>query len=193
MPRTKEQNEAIRTEKRQLIMDSALQLFAENGFTHTSIDKIAAHAKISKGLIYNYFESKDDLLCQILISGMQTISDNFRPEMTMEDFVAGIEKIFDHIVENRDFFKLYTIITVQPKVTQNLSRLLSENTFRDNAAIFFKKHFGEQAMQELTLYSVISKGYSIIAAFSDQQSVISVEMLKKTVIDFMKERYNITF
>ncbi|MDR1886863.1 MAG: TetR/AcrR family transcriptional regulator, partial [Prevotellaceae bacterium] len=61
MPRTKEQNEAIRAEKRQLIMDAAMQLFAEDGYAHTSIDKIAQKAGIARGLLYSYFENKEDL------------------------------------------------------------------------------------------------------------------------------------
>jgi len=191
MPRTKEQNMAIRTEKKQLIMDSALQLFAENGFEHTSIDSIARHASISKGLLYSYFKSKDDLLCQILASGMQVFTNNIHAEMTMEGFIAGIEKSFDHIMENRNFFKLYTIISVQPKVTQNLGNLVNEHGGSHNhIASLFQKYFGERAAQELLLLSVIMKGYSIISTFGDQQNVASFDILKKTVVDFVKERYN---
>jgi AcrR family transcriptional regulator len=46
MPRTKEQNEAIRAEKRQLIMDTSLQLFAEEGYATASIERIAKQAGI---------------------------------------------------------------------------------------------------------------------------------------------------
>jgi AcrR family transcriptional regulator len=191
MPRTKEQNEAIRAEKRRLIMDSALLLFAENGFEQTSIDSIAQHAEVSKGLIYNYFKCKDDLLYQILISGMKAISENLHPEMTMESFVADSEKFFDYILENKEFFKLYTIISVQPKVTQKLGIIRNESeNLRHNMADLFKKHFGEeQAMQEMLLYAVISKGFSIISVFEDEQNPIFADILKKTVVDFMKERY----
>jgi AcrR family transcriptional regulator len=189
MPRTKEQNMAIRAEKRQLIMDSALHLFAENGFENTSIDCITKSAGISKGLLYAYFESKDDLLHRILAEGLQTATSNFNPDMTMESFIAGIEKSFDHIAENRDFYKLYTTISVQPKVTKNLNKIVGEKNFHSNTALFFQKQFGEKAMQEMILYSVIAKGYAIIAAFADGQNVLSVDMLKKVVVDFIKERY----
>ena len=191
MPRTKEQNIAIRAEKKKIIMDSALQLFAEKGFEHTCINCIAQHAGISKGLMYSYFESKDDLLYQILASGMQTVIENFYPEMTMEEFLTGIEKTFDHLAENRDFVKLYTIISVQPKVSQNLIEMVGEKNLHGDIASFFKKHFGEQAIQEIILYSIITKGYSIITAFGDQQNLFSVDILKKTVMDFLKERYKL--
>ncbi|MDR1524456.1 MAG: TetR/AcrR family transcriptional regulator, partial [Tannerella sp.] len=74
MPRTKEQNEAIKLEKKQLIMDVALRLFAENGYANTSIDKIAKSICIAKGLLYTYFKNKEDLLYQILLSGIDKMS-----------------------------------------------------------------------------------------------------------------------
>ena len=191
MPRTKEQNIAIREERKQSIMDAALQLFADNGFENTSIDSIANHAGISKGLLYSYFKCKDDLLYQILTSGMQKFSESFHSEMTMEDFVAGIENAFEYITENRDFYKLYTIISVQPKVTKNIGVLTNEyDSLYHNMVDLFKRHFGEQrAARELSLLSVIMKGFSIVSVFSDEQNVIPVDSLKNTIMDLIKERY----
>ena len=198
MPKTKEQNMAIRAEKKLLIMDSALLLFAENGYERTSIENIAQHAGISQGLVYSYFKNKDDLLYQILACGMQTIPDNYHPEMTMEDFVTGIEKIFDHITENIDFFKLYTIISVQPKVTQNLGLMMNEmyqyGSLYNDIMNLFKKHFGEQrALQEFLLFSVILKGFSIISVFGNQQNVFPVDSLKAAVMNLIRERYSLEF
>jgi len=39
-------------------MNTALQLFENNGYESTSISKIALTAGVSKGLMYNYFPSK---------------------------------------------------------------------------------------------------------------------------------------
>ncbi|HRW21852.1 MAG TPA: helix-turn-helix domain-containing protein, partial [Bacteroidales bacterium] len=61
-PRTPEQFEEIRLSKHKLILDTAMKLFASSGYHNTSISKIAKEAGISKGLIYNYFDSKEDLL-----------------------------------------------------------------------------------------------------------------------------------
>ena len=187
MPRTKEQNEAIRAEKKQLIMDTALKLFAENGFERTSIECIAQHAGISIGLMYKYFKSKDDLLYQILASGMQMITDFFHADMTMEELIAGIEKFFDYITENREFFKLYTIISVQPNVTKILELIRNENqSSRNDLKKLFDKLFGEQnAIHELILYSVIMKGFTVVYVFDDKQN----EYLKNVIVEFIRNRY----
>ena len=62
MPRTKEQNEEIRNKTRNAILNSSLKLFANRGFHGTSISEISKAAGISKGLAYNYFESKEKIL-----------------------------------------------------------------------------------------------------------------------------------
>ncbi len=60
-PRTKIQFEQIREESRQKILEAALHLFAQQGYAATSISSIATKAGISKGLIYNYFDSKEEI------------------------------------------------------------------------------------------------------------------------------------
>ncbi|MCK5693371.1 MAG: helix-turn-helix transcriptional regulator, partial [Bacteroidales bacterium] len=72
-PRTPKQFEEIRESRRQQIMDAALELFASEGYSHCSISQLAAHAGISKGLMYNYFDSKEALLVAIIEEGMQDI------------------------------------------------------------------------------------------------------------------------
>ena len=61
-PKTSGQFKEIRADKKQLIIDTALNLFANKGYHASSISMIAKEAKISKGLMYNYFDSKEALL-----------------------------------------------------------------------------------------------------------------------------------
>src|SRR5660397_145107 len=76
-PRSAKQFKEIRKEKKDLIMEVALELFAENGFHATSISQIAKKAGISKGLPYNYFESKKELLDELITHGFNSIFENF--------------------------------------------------------------------------------------------------------------------
>src|SRR5688500_20190276 len=48
--------------RRRAILDSAVRVFAENGFFAARIRDIAAGAGVAEGTIYLYFEGKDDLL-----------------------------------------------------------------------------------------------------------------------------------
>ena len=65
MPRTKEQNIEIRKKTRDRIIQSSMKLFGQNGFDRTSVNAIAMEAKISKGLIYNHFETKEDMRSKV--------------------------------------------------------------------------------------------------------------------------------
>ncbi|MCX2744773.1 TetR/AcrR family transcriptional regulator [Mangrovivirga sp. M17] len=56
----------FKIQKRKRILFSALELFATQGYDGTSVSQIAKAAGISKGLTYVYFESKEDLLLQII-------------------------------------------------------------------------------------------------------------------------------
>lgn len=52
--------------KKQLIMEKALELFAEKGFEATSIQQITEHCGISKGAFYLSFKSKDELILALI-------------------------------------------------------------------------------------------------------------------------------
>ena len=55
------QDQLIETRKKQ-IREAALALFDEKGYSATKISDISAKAGISKGLIYHYYETKEDIL-----------------------------------------------------------------------------------------------------------------------------------
>lgn len=55
------------------ILTAALNLFAQNGFHATSVSQIAKAAKVSKGLTYNYFDSKEALLLAIIERASETM------------------------------------------------------------------------------------------------------------------------
>lgn len=50
---------------RSRLLDAAVALFAEKGFDGTSVQEIVARAEVTKGAMYHYFKSKDDLLYAI--------------------------------------------------------------------------------------------------------------------------------
>jgi len=59
-PRKPEKFAEMREKSRNHIIAKATEVFAEHGYYKTSVAMIAESAGISKGLIYNYFKSKDE-------------------------------------------------------------------------------------------------------------------------------------
>ncbi|HET7578638.1 MAG TPA: TetR/AcrR family transcriptional regulator [Bacillales bacterium] len=54
------------TDKKEEIMHAAIHLFSERGYFSTSVQEIASSCGISKGSLYNFFDSKEDLLIQVI-------------------------------------------------------------------------------------------------------------------------------
>lgn len=119
-PRTKEQFNTIRKEKENLILQTSLRLFASKSFETTSVSTIAKEAGISKGLLYNYFENKDDLLIRILHEGMgdfiKTLKIGDPNKIKKTELVFFISQNFHLLAKNPDYYKLYFSLILQPKV-----------------------------------------------------------------------------
>ena len=65
-PRSKESSKQKKAQSRSAILSAALELFAKKGFSATTTDEIAIKAKVSKGLIFSHFPTKQDLLLSII-------------------------------------------------------------------------------------------------------------------------------
>lgn len=55
----------ISEEKRDRVLKEAASLFAERGFSQSDMAELAARANVSKGSLYDYFESKEDLYISV--------------------------------------------------------------------------------------------------------------------------------
>lgn len=53
-------------DKRQEIIKQAIHLFAEKGYHQTSVHEIAQAVGVSKAAFYNYFETKESLIIEII-------------------------------------------------------------------------------------------------------------------------------
>lgn len=140
-PRTRKQYEEIRGERRAQIMQTALELFATQGYENSSIAKIAKSLGISKGLLYNYFSSKEELLDRILNEEVDKMMDLFDPNhdgvLETSEMESFIRHMFARIKKNRNFYLLYFKVTLQPtayalieKRIEEMIRPLSVMTYR---------------------------------------------------------------
>lgn len=128
-PRKKEDYKAIQEVSRNKILMSALEMFASKGYAATSTDSIAKKAKISKGLIYHYFKSKQDILRGIFTllmeEGSQLINENNQlpPDQVMKNL---IDYSFDYIVNKSKLNRLLIAIAIQPEVVKGLKEELDK-------------------------------------------------------------------
>jgi AcrR family transcriptional regulator len=65
-PRSKELSRQMKAESRSAIIAAALELFAKKGFSATTTEQIARKARVSKGLIFSHFPTKQEILLAII-------------------------------------------------------------------------------------------------------------------------------
>ncbi len=70
-------------ERKLVIVEAAASLFASRGFNGASVADIAERCKTSKSLIYHYYESKEDILYDVMISHVRAL------EAAAADALAG--------------------------------------------------------------------------------------------------------
>lgn len=187
MPRTKIQFEEIRKEKKQLIMDTALELFAQNGYDTTSIKQIAKKAGISKGLMYNYFQSKEELVETILNKGIDDMLEILDPnndgEIDPEELEFFINETLRILKENRVFWRLYYSISVQTSVFKLIENRIDElyKPIMTKMLTYFEKAGFENPLNECIIFSSLMDGISFNYVF--KPDLIPIDAIKKEIIN----------
>jgi AcrR family transcriptional regulator len=189
MPRTPKQLEKIRHDRRRNIMEVALEVFAEHGYEASSISMIATRAGVSKGLMYNYFKSKEDLLLSLMENGLNEMVSMIDPNrdgvLTREEFEYLIEGLFNLMKNRRNFYRLYFALMMQPAVSilfmEKLNSVLEPflNLFLD----YYKDKGAENPMLEAVLIGALFDGIGFNYVFNP--GVYPLE----EVIEIVKKRF----
>jgi AcrR family transcriptional regulator len=66
------------------MLDAAVQMFSVNGYHETSMDSIAAEARISKPMLYLYYGSKEELFGACLTRELARFIDAVRGEINLD-------------------------------------------------------------------------------------------------------------
>ncbi|MFD1388422.1 TetR/AcrR family transcriptional regulator [Oceanobacillus oncorhynchi subsp. oncorhynchi] len=105
-------------DKKEEIMQSAIHLFSKKGYAATSVQEIANDCRISKGTLYNFFDSKEDLLIQVIRHNHRKMleqAENLNLDATLPPKEKLIQKVvvqFDGIRENKDYLSM--LLTALP-------------------------------------------------------------------------------
>lgn len=166
-PRTPDQFQELRENARQKILDAGLELFAEAGFHSTSISQIAKKAGISKGLMYNYFESKEELLREIVFDGIESLTESFDPNrdgiLTKDELIHFINESFLLIQRHKNYWKLYFSIMIQTPIMSLFGEELMKkvNGYFGMISAYFNEQAYENPEAEMRLFSAMLDGIAI--------------------------------
>ncbi len=110
-------------QKRRDIARAAMEVFSERGFDATSMSLVAGSAGVGKGTIYEYFDSKDEMIAAAILIWLEDIIEGARslsqriedPELRLRTFVSESMSEF-----TRDQSAIQTSISVFQVVLSNL-------------------------------------------------------------------------
>jgi len=165
-PRTKDQFEEIRQKSRENIEKIALELFAIKGYHATSISQIAEKAGISKGLLYNYYKSKEHLLDSVIMKVFDEImrivqlSENLPAEKQIEQMII---QTINHLKENITFWRLYLFLVHQSDVQLKLAGIWEKmrDDYMKYFASLFKKIGSKNPEMEAMMLGTMFDGIGI--------------------------------
>ncbi len=186
-PRTEKQFDNIREEKKNLIMNVALEQFATDGFHATTISKIAKEAGISKGLLYNYFKSKDDLIRTIIYSGLDDIDRFFDFDgdglLTNDELSYAIDKIFDLMKEDIHFWKLYFTLFMQSPVLKLVESRLRDvvGNYISMLTAYFESRGCDDPAAEALIFGAMLDGIGM--HYISNSTDFPLERVKKRLIE----------
>jgi len=190
-PRTEKQFKEIRETTKARILNESIKLFANNGYFSTSISMIAKKANISKGLMYNYFDSKDDLLKQIVYSGFKKmlIPVGFTKNelITKPTFNNMIHEMFKFFKQNVDYWKLYYSVLIQPTVFKLVEKKIFEMVMPYFEALekYFHSQGYENPKAETRMFTAMLDGISLNYIMDSEN--FPIDAIEKRLIDFYKK------
>jgi AcrR family transcriptional regulator len=160
MPRSSAENDRIRRATTAQILETALRLFCEKGYYATSIAEIAKQAGISKGLVYHYFKSKEEVLGALVDIRIEDILVVMNVAKAKSSPVAQIRHIVEgalaDVRQKPAIFQFYLNLFSQP----NLAPLVAKQSqkLRDEQAQQFEvqtkmfEQLGVENPRERSLY-----------------------------------------
>lgn len=173
----KENNKNI---KRKRIIDSAAQLFSSKNYHEVMIEDVAKLARIAKGTVYNYFESKEELYFSIMKTRMenlvQSLKNKVQYEMSSIDSLHSfIVHLYMFLMKYRNFFLMYQkeALKAEHELCSDLNKLESDlrnillEVIRSGEKEYLFRDIEEDFAVDLILGSIyeavyrgIEKGYS---------------------------------
>ena len=176
-------------------MEAALEVFAEKTFQGASISMIAENANISKGLLYNYFESKESLLKAIISEGVQDVWQFFDPNhdgiLTKEEFIFFLKKSIQLVKENPNYWKLYSSLMFQPDVIEMMLKDYDDMSSQYYKLAFdlFKRCGLKDPEGEMLLFASMIKG--AIIQYVAMPDTFPIEKVEEAIENHYKNILNI--
>lgn len=180
---------SLKPEKQELIINAAINEFVKSGFEKASTNEIVKEAKISKGSLFNYFNSKKDLYLYLIEYVVQIVKKIYEQiDLNETDIFKRIEKLgLKKLHIQRRFPQVFDFLTsltyeesdeVKDDIKHKVNFIVDEglgklyenidcSKFREGIDIqkaidilnWTMFGFAEKAVSQLTTFEEVEEGY----------------------------------
>jgi len=163
-------------EKRRLILDAAVRVFARQGFHTCRVSDIADEAGVAYGLVYHYFRSKDEILdtlflerWNVLLEAIREVDRDEDPTRTARDkLYAIVSFIVDSYAHDPDLMKVIIVEVTRAANTFGRSHLAEIREAYDLIAVIVEK---AQAAGEFK--STVTPAFAAMAFYGAIEQVLT--------------------
>ncbi len=135
MPRNREQNEQMRSQRTEQILAASLRLFAKRGLSATKISDIAAETGMSQGLIYHYYSSKEEIYTEIIKDAFRRLNEavtilknmNLPPEEKIKKAFDGLLINLEKSDDSARYHYLVAQASVSDAIPEEAKKTIKEN------------------------------------------------------------------
>jgi AcrR family transcriptional regulator len=100
-----ERKEREKEHRKEEILDAAQKVFFEKGLSTATMDEIAEVAELSKGTLYLYYKSKEDMYLAVMMRGMDILYEKTEPIVASND--STTQKLVKLVDIYKDYFRLH--------------------------------------------------------------------------------------
>ena len=161
-------------DKRRLILDAAIRVFARKGFHHCRVSDVADEAGVAYGLVYHYFDSKEEILNRLFLERWQLMLDaiveiDSRRDVNARDKLYGVASfIIDSYSHEPELMKV--IIVEVTRAANTFGRL---HLAKIREAYELIARIVEQAQRDGTFKSDISGQFAAMCFYGAIEQLLS--------------------
>lgn len=178
-------------ERKAAIVDAAALLYALRGFNGASVADLAERCRTSKSLIYHYYQSKEDILFDVMIGHVQALDEAAREIaagagdaaeklralahafMALYVGAADRHKVLLNELDNLDDARRAEIVKTQRGLIETVRRLLVEIEPK------LKKHSGESFAAAMLFFGMINWTHT----WFDAKGPVSADAIADMAVD----------
>lgn len=117
-------------EKRRQILHAASELFLNEGFANTSMDKVAKRSGVSKQTVYSHFESKDSLYTAAIVNKCvayqldpSRLAQHNGCQLPLKDCLQTIGVQFVKLLHDEDVIAMYRVVIAEANNNPHVAEL----------------------------------------------------------------------